>query len=92
MPTPTTPAIHLARLHEQAEGLFTSLAELRLQDARSRGRDSDVYYGQVHALDFLGLIDAARVARLDADVAAALTAFHCPAGASATTTGVQDRA
>lgn len=92
MPTPTTPATHLARLHEQAEGLFTSLAELRLQDACNRGRDSDVYYGQVHALDFLGLIDAARVARLDADVAAALTAFHCPAGASATTPGVQDRA
>lgn len=76
MHTPARPADQLARLHEQAEGLFSSLAELRLQDALQRGRDSDVYYGQVHALEFIGLIDAQRVARLDAEVTAALSDFH----------------
>lgn len=75
MPSPP-PAHTLARLHEQAEGLFSSLADLRLSDARQRGRDSDVFYGQCHALGFLGLIDAGRLAQLDAEVAAALTTHH----------------
>lgn len=74
-----TAAARLARLQEQAEGLFCSLSALRLQDAQLRGRDSDVYYGQTHALSFLGLIDAGRVAQLDADVAAALNTHHQPA-------------
>lgn len=76
--TKANAANKLARLQEQAEGLFCSLSALRLQDAQLRGRDSDVYYGQTHALCFLGLIDANRVAKLDADVAAALNTHHQP--------------
>jgi hypothetical protein len=72
-------AARLARLHEQAEGLFTSLSELRMQDART-GRDSDVFYGQCHALSFVGLIPTERTTRLDADVRAALQTFHSTSG------------
>lgn len=59
---------HLARLREQAEGMFSALTELRLTDATARGRDSDVYYGRCHTLADLGLIDASRVRQLDQTV------------------------
>jgi len=76
MPTSPSAAQRLARLEEIAEGLFTALADLRLTDARRKGRDSDVHYGQCHALANLGLIDAPRVQALDQQVAdAALTYF-----------------
>lgn len=75
MPTSPTPAQRLARLEEIAEGLFAALADLRLTDANQKGRDSDVHYGQCHALANLGLIDAPRVQALDREVADAALAF-----------------
>lgn len=59
-----TPAARLARLLEQAEGMFSALTELRMKDA-ARGRDSDVYFGRCSALADLGLIDPSRVRQLD---------------------------
>lgn len=70
-----TPADQLARVHEQAETMFQALTSLRIEDAKTRGRDSDVYYGQCATLKALGLIDAARVDRLDQAVRAQLYEF-----------------
>lgn len=71
-------AARLARLLEQAEGMFSALAELRLTDAAERGRDSDVYYGRCHVLSDLGLIDAGRVRQLDQTVTQILTSSGGP--------------
>lgn len=68
----THAARQLARVHEQAETMFEALTTLRIDDARTRGRDSDVYYGQCVALKALGLIEAARVDALDQAVRAQL--------------------
>lgn len=75
MPTSPSAAQRLARLEEIAEGMFAALADLRLTDASRKGRDSDVHYGQCHALANLGLIDAPRVQALDREVADAALAF-----------------
>lgn len=68
----THAAHQLARVHEQAETMFQALTTLRIDDAKTRGRDSDVYYGQCATLKALGLIDAARVDALEQAVRAQL--------------------
>lgn len=68
--------LDLAALRDHAERMFTACAELRLQDAAQRGRDSDVFYGRCHTLAELGLIERARVLRLDREVGDRLNTFH----------------
>lgn len=79
MPTSPSASARLTRLEEIAEGMFSALTALRLTDARHKGRDSDVHYGQCHALANLGLIDALRVQTLDQQVADAALGFYANA-------------
>ena len=66
----------LTELQEQAERMFAAVTALRLSDAIRRGTNSDVYYGQLHALKHLGLIAADRVDAHEARVRTEISAYY----------------
>lgn len=68
--------ITLDTLRQQADRMFSTIAELRLTDADRNGRDSDVHYGICSTLSTLGLIDHARVRTLELEIAQRCRAFY----------------
>ncbi len=75
--------INVEALREQAERMFSTVAELRLEDADRNGRDSDVHYGICSTLATLGLIEHARLRALELEIAQRCSAFYTPASLEA---------
>lgn len=68
----------LDTLREQADRMFSTIAELRLTDADRNGRDSDVHYGICSTLATLGLVDHARLRTLELEIAQRCRAYYDP--------------